>query len=247
MRAIPRPLAVRTAFAPIETIVFVFVLATLSYFYILSAIRQSTYFALSTPGTLRPAYALLTDNEWVPVSGKDWFKARVHLELQPIVFSFDNVQVGSFTPLRDTGRSLCLQDVSESVSSVLQPSLANFTDYLTQDLTVHSGDGYNSICFRFAANQSSECFTHSAYNHPTSNVLTLSFAPGAREDFVGALHRRAPAFRDQLHVKYHVEGRDGDAMKKSGRWIGYAVRALIVRFWDLAKVTSFSLLTRYIF
>jgi len=31
-------------------------------------------------------------------------------------------------------------------------------------------------------------------------------------------------------------------MKKSGRWIGYAVRALVVRFWDLAKVnTSFSL------
>ena len=94
MRAIPRPFAARTAFAPIETIVFVFVLATLSYFYILSAIRQSTYFALSAPNNLRPAYALLTDNEWVPVSGKDWFKAGVQLELQPVVFSFDNVEVG---------------------------------------------------------------------------------------------------------------------------------------------------------
>lgn len=93
MRAIPRPFAARTASAPIETIVFVFVLATLSYFYILSAIRQSTYFALSAPNNLRPAYALLTDNEWVPVSGKDWFKAGVQLELQPIVFSFDNVEV----------------------------------------------------------------------------------------------------------------------------------------------------------
>ena len=104
MRAIPRPFAARTAFAPIETIVFVFVLATLAYFYILSAIRQSTYFALSAPNNLRPAYALLTDNEWVPVSGKDWFKARVHLELQPISFSPDNVEVGSFTSCRSTDR-----------------------------------------------------------------------------------------------------------------------------------------------
>ena len=95
MRAIPRPLTARTASAPIETIVFVFVLATLSYFYILSAIRQSTYFALSAPNNLRPAYALLTDSEWVPVSGKDWFKAPAQLELQPIVFSFDNIQVGT--------------------------------------------------------------------------------------------------------------------------------------------------------
>lgn len=104
MRAIPRPFAARTASAPIETIVFVFVLATLAYFYILSAIRQSTYFALSAPNHLRPAYALLTDNEWVSVSGKDWFKAGVHLELQPIVFSFDNVEVRSFTPWCSTDR-----------------------------------------------------------------------------------------------------------------------------------------------
>lgn len=90
MRAIPRLFAARTASAPIETIVFVFVLATLSYFYILSAIRRSTYFALSAPNSIRPAYALLTDNEWVPVSGKDRFKAPVQLELQPLVFSFDN-------------------------------------------------------------------------------------------------------------------------------------------------------------
>lgn len=97
MRAIPRPLAARTASAPIETIVFVFVLTTLSYFYLLSAIRQSTYFALSAPNNIRPAYALLTDNAWVPVSAKDRFKTRVQLELQPLVFSFDNVEVGNFT------------------------------------------------------------------------------------------------------------------------------------------------------
>jgi len=104
MHAIPRPFAARTAFAPIETIVFVFVLATLSYFYILSAIRQSTYFAISAPNSLRPSYALLTDNEWVPVSGKDWFNAGIHLEVQPIVFSFDNVGVGTFPSWCTTDR-----------------------------------------------------------------------------------------------------------------------------------------------
>lgn len=116
---------------------------------------------------------------------------------------------------------------------------------MTQGLVVHSGVAYGSICFRFAANRS-ECFTHSASNLPASNVLTLSFAPGTREDFVGALHKRAPAFHDQLNVKYHVEGRDEDVMKKSGRWLGYAVSALIVRFWELAKVTPSSV-TMYLF
>ena len=97
MRAIPRPLASRTASAPIETIVFIFVLATLAYFHILSAIRHSTYFALSTPNPLRPAYALLTGQEWVSVSDKDWFKARIHpqrgytpVELQSVIFSIDS-------------------------------------------------------------------------------------------------------------------------------------------------------------
>ena len=73
----------------------------------------------------------------------------------------------------------------------------------------------------------------------------MSFTPGAREDFINALHRRAPAFHDQFNVKYQVEGRDGDLMKKSGRWVGYALRALIVRFWDLAKVISLPPLTRF--
>lgn len=109
---------------------------------------------------------------------------------------------------------------------------------MTQGLLLHSGDTYDSICFRFALNQSSECFTHSVSNLPSSDVLTLSFTPGTREDFVSVLHRKAHAFHDQFNVKYQVEGRDGDLMKKSGRWVSYALRALIVRFWDLAKVIS---------
>ena len=104
MRAIARPIAGRTAFAPIETIVSAFVLTTLAYFYLLSIIRQSTYSAFSAPANLKPAYALHTDNEWVPVSGKDWFKTRVHLELQPIVFSFDSFEVCSFAPWHNTYR-----------------------------------------------------------------------------------------------------------------------------------------------
>ena len=139
------------------------------------------------------------------------------------------------TPIADRTHP---QDNSQSVSPVLQYSISNFTDYLTQDLVVNSGDAYNSICFRLTANQSSECFTHSASDLPTSNVLTLSFAPGAREDFMSTFTKRAPAFHDQLNVKYQVEGRDGETVKKGGRWIGYAVGALVVRFWGLAKVIS---------
>lgn len=114
MRAIPRPLAARTAFSPIETIVFVFVLATLAYFHILSAIRDSTYFVLSTPTTLRPAYALLTNQEWVSVSDKDWFKARIHpqrgytpVELQSIIFSLEDSKVTRYHIFCDAALTRC--------------------------------------------------------------------------------------------------------------------------------------------
>jgi hypothetical protein len=115
MRAIPRPLALRTAFAPIETIVFVFVLTTLAYFRILSVIRHSTYSALSAPNTLRPAYALLTDQEWVSVSEQDWFNARTHpqhgytpIELQSIVFSVDGAQGHKVCRTRLDPHSFCV-------------------------------------------------------------------------------------------------------------------------------------------
>ena len=96
MRAILRPLSTHTVFSPIETCVSVFVLATLAYFHILSGIKHSSFFASSHPPALRPAYARLTNGEWVTVPKQDWVDAWRHsgagvnaVELQQVVFTVD--------------------------------------------------------------------------------------------------------------------------------------------------------------
>lgn len=97
MRALLRPLAIHAAFSPIETIVAVFVLGTLAYFHVLSAIKHSAFFAPTYPSTLRPAHALSRDNKWVGVSQSKWYdtttslpKNTIPVELQQIIFSLDH-------------------------------------------------------------------------------------------------------------------------------------------------------------
>ena len=96
MRALLRPLALHAAFSPIESIVAFFILGTLAYFHVLSAIKHSSFFAPTYPSTLRPAHALLRDSEWVGVSESKWHDVTtvstndvISLELQQIIFSLD--------------------------------------------------------------------------------------------------------------------------------------------------------------
>jgi len=98
MRALLRPLAVQAAFSPIESIVAFFILGTLAYFHVLSAIKHSSFFGPTYPSTLRPAHALLRNNEWVGVSESKWDDATamsgngvIPLELQQIIFSLGPV------------------------------------------------------------------------------------------------------------------------------------------------------------
>jgi hydroxymethylglutaryl-CoA reductase (NADPH) len=95
VRAVLRPLATHATFSPIETIVLFSVVGTLAYFHVLSAIKHSAFFAPAVSSTLRPAHALLRDNEWVGVRESAWFdgikNAATHVELQPFVFSLDHV------------------------------------------------------------------------------------------------------------------------------------------------------------
>ena len=93
VRTVLKPLATLSAYSPIESIVLFFVIATLAYFHILSAIKHSAFFAPVVPSTLRPAHALLRDNEWVGVRESAWFDAvqipGTAVELQQFVFSLD--------------------------------------------------------------------------------------------------------------------------------------------------------------
>jgi hydroxymethylglutaryl-CoA reductase (NADPH) len=99
MRAILRPLAHHSTRNPIETIVIYFVLATLAYFHVLSAIKHSTFYSPTVAGSsvLRSSYALLRDGEWVSV-GEDVWREREErkIELQQVVFSLDALKGGKW-------------------------------------------------------------------------------------------------------------------------------------------------------
>ncbi|KAH9849592.1 3-hydroxy-3-methylglutaryl-coenzyme A reductase [Lenzites betulinus] len=220
MRALLRPLSKHTAFSPIETIVTVFVLATLAYFHILSGIKHSSFFEATQPPTLRPAYARLTNGEWVAVTKHDWAEAWKQsgsdveaLELQQLVFSLD-----------DKARTAAQLDAS----AVAQ--------HLVSELPSLSGKTYPSICHHSGPNVSSiSCFT-TVSEAGASPSLTLSFQPGHRDDWMAALRRENTIFVDGM--KYEVDaGKRHISIgeMKSSKWVAYALSALVLRFWELAK------------
>lgn len=69
-------------------------------------------------------------------------------------------------------------------------------------------------------------------------MVTLSFVVGSRDSFVDALNH-ATFGADESGVRYQIEARDTETIgeMKGGRWMAYAARALIVRFWELTKVS----------
>ncbi|KAI0747021.1 3-hydroxy-3-methylglutaryl-coenzyme A reductase [Daedaleopsis nitida] len=220
MRAILRPLSTPTVFSPIETIVSVFVLATLAYLHILSGFKHSSFFASSYPPALRPAYARLTNGEWVAVTKHDWLEAWKHpgasldaLELQQVVFTLDDKS--------SSANALDASAVSQHLVSQV-PSL--------------SGKAYSSICHVPGVNASeTACFT-SVSEPGAASTLTLSFKPGMREDWLGALKREQTIVVDG--VKYDVDaGKRHESIgeMKSGKWVAYALSALVLRFWELTK------------
>lgn len=69
-------------------------------------------------------------------------------------------------------------------------------------------------------------------------MTTLTFLPGSsRGEFVTRL-QSIPTTQDEWGVSYRVEGRKTQAIRemRSGKWVAYAASALLLRFWELAKV-----------
>ncbi|KAI0777190.1 3-hydroxy-3-methylglutaryl-coenzyme A reductase [Trametes elegans] len=220
MRALLRPLSTHTVFSPIETIVTVFVLTTLAYFHILSGIKHSSFFETPQPPALRPAYARLTDGEWVAVTQHDWTEAWKHtgdhieaLELQQLVFTLD-----------------------EKAHSAASLDASAVAQHLVSELPSLTGKAYPSLCHYPGLNLSSvACFTSVSEPGP-STVLTLSFKPGSRDDWIGALKSAGTIVVDG--VKYEVDAgkrQESIGEMKSSKWVAYALSALVLRFWELAK------------
>lgn len=75
------------------------------------------------------------------------------------------------------------------------------------------------------------CFTVTS-----SSSVTLSFEAGAREDWVGALKRATSFTVDGM--RYDVQNpkrSETIGEMKSSKWVAYALWALVVRFYQLAK------------
>ena len=98
----------------------------------------------------------------------------------------------------------------------------NITDHLFDSFT------YPSICFRPSA--SAPCFLSSS-SSPRS--LSLAFIPGARDEALS---------RQSTWPKFTVENPQSEPIRqmKSGVWVAYAARALVIRYWELAKVSTFT-------
>lgn len=102
---------------------------------------------------------------------------------------------------------------------------ANVVHFLTNELTAQNGQKYPQLCFSINAS----CVTD-------VNALTLAFSPGATPLYLHALTASVlPPAQDGTHLKV-VQSVETIMDMRSGRWIAYAGRALVLRFWNLAKV-----------
>ncbi|KAH9968240.1 hydroxymethylglutaryl-coenzyme A reductase-domain-containing protein [Russula dissimulans] len=232
MRALIRPISIHAASSPIETIVFFFVLATLSYFHVLSAIKHSSFFAPSTLPPLRSSHALWRGNEWIPVP---------ETEYDALAHQFPHVSVVDLQQFTMSFDARTAKKIAESsrLSSQVANSLDNVTHFLTHHFPTSSGKLFSNVCHTVRNAQDKEtCFTSTFSDIPRSKTLMLSFAPGGREDFITALAKQGSFISEDFGpIKYLVENREQEAIAemKSGKWVVYAARTLVVRFWDLTK------------
>jgi hydroxymethylglutaryl-CoA reductase (NADPH) len=249
MKALFRPFALHAAYTPIETIVFFSIIGTLAYFHILHAIKHSTFLdpgAVYSPPVVKPAHVRfkvgVRESTWVQSPG-----GGAAVELQQIIFTMDGVKVKG-------------NELSDQLLSALPPisSFAtNFSNHLITDFPSASGEIYSTLCHRPSAvnlltEEEPPCFT-AQHVSPKSFSQTLAFNHGMRENWVNALmgehtyhHQSAPmVFTDENGIRFEVDsGRPpSDALAigqmKNAKWVAYAARALVIRFWDLAKVRLF--------
>ncbi|KAF8345352.1 hydroxymethylglutaryl-CoA reductase [Amanita rubescens] len=234
MRALFRPFALHAAYTPIETIVFFAIVGTLAYFYVLGAVKHSAFLdpPYSQPPILEPTHALFKHGEWVSITNKSWNTARTErratvLELQQLLISLD---FKAKEPVPDPVTFL---------TTPLSDSTQNFTTHLTQSFSPRSGSTYSSICHHTTALAGTpQCFLHSQAGERTI-VKTLAFNPGSRAEFAAALEDNAKIFCDNAGTKFEVVSGGADTIPiremKSSKWMAHAAKALVIRFWDLAK------------
>lgn len=117
-------------------------------------------------------------------------------------------------------------------------SVAELSDSLVSTFTSTSGKTYPSLCY--SSTNATSCFSSTSPRTPQSSVLSLAFKAGYREDWTSALKRETELPSDDgVHYevyKQRVDTTIGDM--ESSKWIAYALRASVMRFWELLKVST---------
>ncbi|KAG6379667.1 hydroxymethylglutaryl-coenzyme A reductase-domain-containing protein [Boletus reticuloceps] len=232
MRVPLLPLTGRAVYSPIETIVSFFVIGTLAYFRILFAIKHSSFFAPVFPSTLSTTHALLRDGQWVVVDEERYLKRTLDPQTQRKNWKFNSL----FFPPQRLWIRMHGQVIARSLDwAYLAPSISNLTHHISDVFVTASGQSYSAVCFHPSAG--GQCFTEVSNQASGSQTVTLSFVPGAHEEFVDALKAKAFYPADSFGVQYRIQSLSDGTIggMKSGKWIAYAASALISRFWELAK------------
>ncbi|EJD05369.1 uncharacterized protein FOMMEDRAFT_103364 [Fomitiporia mediterranea MF3/22] len=180
MRALLRPLASAAARNPIEAIVLGFIAATLAYFHVLAAIRESTFLSPAIPTSLRPAHALFRDAQWSAVPENVWSADgnEERLELQQVVFGLD-VNVRRRKSYADG--ELTFGDLK------LKDALQNATARLSEHAAIHflsTGERSATLTLALPSSSAREALVSSLKRglpHDNGAKFTLETTPTAPE------------------------------------------------------------------
>lgn len=264
MRALLKPFVIHAAYQPIETIVFFSIVGTLAYFHVISAIKHSAFWGLSSTGSLyasyspaafasspsvppnlKPAYALLRGEDWVAVRESFWNhttakedKDILSIELYTVEYESKKAYISSI--LLTDWPNVVVQDLLFLSNPELTETVLDFGKQLPASEEL--------ACFRPVTSNldsgAAPCFTSSLVR-TRSISQSLAFLPSSssgEDAFTAAVLKSTSATEGVL--SFQVEPRHGqDAIgdKNSSKWVAYAATALVIRFWDLAKVCTLSL------
>lgn len=158
-----------------------------------------------------------------------------------------------------------LSSATSNLTEYLAHSFASATGksypaicYRPEGAKARSGKGAPAFPSSVPSSKKAPCFVHTNNNirsqpasshHPSASQaqVALAFLPGSREEWINTL-KTVGEFIDENGVTFEVEHPPNGAddvdigQMRSGKWVAYAVRALIMRFWALAKVCTFKFL-----
>ncbi|KAF8327732.1 hydroxymethylglutaryl-coenzyme A reductase-domain-containing protein [Cantharellus anzutake] len=246
-RSILRLLSSRAARFPIETIVVSFVLVTLAYFQIVHSIKHSDFLSggHNNPlSTLRPSVTRKIGNEWVPASEDTWTEVplprNAKVDLVQVIFSLDE----PYKYLRSGQYATSFPSTNPHTSNItlasniLSEPIERLIDYIIHDFRAKGGLSYSSLCYRIPA--ALQCFL-SVHRTPRTQILTLAFPVSGSNRFIDALSSFQLPSNNELRsllsqVSFDIIGKEeAIAEMPSGKWVAYAGRAMILRFWKLTK------------